>query len=210
MATRAAHYLRYTDLPALIDILQQRRLTLLSPDSWDDRNDAAFLRLYREKAKLTSVLALCFTRASETYHHWRVFAPGTAGVCIRFRAEALHALAAATPGLRLQPVEYLTLDALRRGRIAQARLPFLKRYPFKPEQEARLLWESRREQRASLALPIELAAISRISLSPWLHPALVDGVRGLLRGLPGCTKLPVYRSTLIGNAEWIERGASAD
>jgi len=30
---------RYTDLPALIDILARRQITLLSPSTWDDQND---------------------------------------------------------------------------------------------------------------------------------------------------------------------------
>lgn len=58
---------RYTDLPALIYLLSERKLTLLDPKSWDDQNDAYYLELYREKKRLSSVLALCFTQASETY-----------------------------------------------------------------------------------------------------------------------------------------------
>jgi hypothetical protein len=202
-------YLRYTELPPLFSLLRQRELTLLNPDSWDDRNDSAYIRLYREKQKLKSVLALCFTQASETYHHWRVFAPTASGVCIRFREAELKAAVRKVKGLRLQPVEYLTLNELRSERLARARLPFLKRFPFKPEHESRMLWESDKEERASLPVPISLDAISRITLSPWLHPALVDGVKAMIKSIPGCAGLRVYRSTLIGNHDWIEHGRQA-
>jgi hypothetical protein len=46
---------RYTDLTALIYLLRRRKLTLLDPSSWDDRNDSYYLTLCREKRKLKSV-----------------------------------------------------------------------------------------------------------------------------------------------------------
>ena len=67
---------RYTDLPAIAYSLKARCITLLDPQSWDDRNDSYFLRRYKDERKLSSVLALCFTQSSEKYHHWRVFAGG--------------------------------------------------------------------------------------------------------------------------------------
>ena len=63
-------YTRYTDSPALVYLLKEQKVTLLDPQSWDDSNDSYYLRLYRERKRLQSVLALCFTQASETYHHW--------------------------------------------------------------------------------------------------------------------------------------------
>ncbi len=78
---REAFLRRYTDLPALIYLLNERKITLLDPKSWDDQNDAYFLALYKEKKNLRSVLALCFSQAPETYHHWRVFASGSSGAC---------------------------------------------------------------------------------------------------------------------------------
>lgn len=86
---------RYTDLPGLIYLLQGRCITLVDPLTWDDQNDSYFLRLYKEHRKLACVLALCFTRSTETYHHWRVFAGGSSGVCISFhRGELLGAVTA--------------------------------------------------------------------------------------------------------------------
>ena len=69
--------------------MTQRKITLLDPQSWDDSNDSRYLALYKEKKKLTTVLALCFTQASETYHHWRVFANGSSGICITFHSVEL-------------------------------------------------------------------------------------------------------------------------
>lgn len=53
---------RYTDLTSLMYLLHKRKITLLDPASWDDKNDSHYLTLYKEKRKLRSVLALCFSR----------------------------------------------------------------------------------------------------------------------------------------------------
>ena len=204
-----AYYRRYTELPSLIHILSYRELTLLDPGSWDDKNDSFFLSQYRLKGNLKSVLALCFTQANETYHHWRVFAPGSAGVCVRFKGSGLQAAIDKVPGLRMKSVQYLTVKKLKSKKLAKTRLPFLKRYAFQPENEVRLVWESKSEERQSLPVPFELSAVSRITLSPWLHPSLANQVKSLLKSINGCGSLKIYRSTLISNAEWMRYGRAA-
>lgn len=79
-----AYYRRYTELPALIHMLSYAELTLVDQGTCDDKNDPLFLDQYKEKRNLASVLALCFTRLKKTYHHWRVFAPGSAGAWVCF------------------------------------------------------------------------------------------------------------------------------
>lgn len=201
---------RYTDLPALIYLLSQRKLTLLDPRSWDDSNDSHYLELYREKRKLATVLALCFTQAGETYHHWRVFAGGASGVCITFKKAPLLEAVNRQAGVRSGPVGYMTLPSIRSSRIAVRDLPFRKRYAFQHEKEFRLLYESASRKLPKLDIDIPLASIRRITLSPWMHPALADQVRGLLRGIDDEAALSIARSTLINNAEWKKLGESAE
>jgi hypothetical protein len=200
---------RYTDLPALIYLLSQRRLTLLDPRSWDDSNDSHYLELYREKQGLATVLALCFTQAGETYHHWRVFAGGASGVCIQFRKAPLLEAVSRQAGVRSGPVGYMTLPSIRNSRIAVRDLPFRKRYAFQHEKEFRLLYESADQQLPKLDIAIPLASIRRITLSPWMHPALAEQVKRLLRGIEGGSRLGIARSTLISNTEWKRLGESA-
>lgn len=205
----APELLRYTELPALIHLLTHRALTLLDPMSWDDKNDSSFITLYREKCELKSVLALCFSKAPETYHHWRVFAPGSSGVRIQFDETLLRSAASRIPDLRFQEVEYLTIKQLRVQAVPKNKLPFLKRYPFQPEQEMRLLWESATEERRNLPVLIDLTAIVRITLSPWLHPSLVDDVKALIKRIDGCSSIKICQSTLISNDEWLKCGETA-
>ena len=203
------HFFRYTDLPSLIQILTTRQLTLLNPMTWDDKNDSAYVTIYREKSKLASVLALCFTRASETYHHWRVFAPTSSGVRITFNETGLRECVERVEGIQLNDVAYVKIDEHRTAPPHLEQLPFMKRYPYHPEREVRLLWQSAREQRDALNLDIDLAAITKVTLSPWLHPALVDSVKAALRAIPGCEALTVHRTTLISNDEWLKHGEKA-
>lgn len=193
---------RYTDLPALIYQLTERKLTLIDPRSWDDSNDSHYLALYREKKKLKSVLALCFTQADETYHHWRVFAPGSGGVCVRFiRADVLKALKKRSD-LRTGSVRYLTLAAIRNETLKIQDLPFLKRYAFEHDEEFRVIYESNTARVSTLDIDIPLSSIDRITLSPWIHSALSPHVKQMLRSIKGCSGLDIVRSTLIGNEEW--------
>ena len=200
---------RYTDIPALIYLLRERKITLLSPAAWDDGNDREFMTLYQGRRRLKSLLALCFSRADETYHHWRVFAPGAGGVCIAFDHNELVRTFKARRGVRMGPVEYLKIGELRGKRINVSKLPFLKRYAYAHESEFRLLYESKTVEAKTLDVPIPLSCIRRITLSPWIPGSLVERVKETLKSIPGCEGAKIYRSTLIGNEEWKKLGTTA-
>lgn len=210
MATSIAESLRrYAELPSLIYLLSEKCITLLSPNSWDDRNDARYLQLYREKKRLASVLALCMSQTDETYHHWRVFANGSSGVCVRFHRAKLLAAIKKRGGVIAKEVTYLSLQQIRNRKLNTAELPFLKRAAFIHEREFRLLYESKREAVDSLNVPIALDCIESITLSPWIHPNLSTHMKKIIHSIPDCDSLNIYRSTLIGNAEWQKLGEAA-
>ena len=81
-------------------------------------------------------------------------------------------------------------------------LPFIKRYPYKDEKEFRILFVDRDEIREFKELAISLSWIKRITLSPWMPKPLANGVVSALKGIKGCGKIPVVRSTLIENESW--------
>jgi hypothetical protein len=190
-------------------MLTNGELTLLDPTNWDDKNDSFFLEQYRTKKDLSSVLALCFTTASETYHHWRIFSSGPSGVCIWFTEEGLRDAISAVPGVKMKKVEYLTVKQIRDKKLTVAKLPFVKRYPFMPESEVRMLWESKTDEKLSLQVPFKSSAVARITLSPWIHKSLADPLKSLLKSLPECRRYKIYRSTLVGNSEWKRHGRAA-
>lgn len=201
---------RYTNLPAAIALLRERRITLLDPESWDDRNDASFLSIYKERRHLTRLAALCFTQASETYYHWRVFSPGESGVCICFKREPLLGALAGIDGLSHRSVEYRTIGSMRGTGPAVSELPFIKRIGFQAEDEFRLIYEESDPDRTeSASFPVPLKAIDRVVLSPWIPKPLNKHVKDTLRGVRGCAKLNVVRSTLVSNDQWIGFGQDA-
>jgi hypothetical protein len=199
---------RYTNLPALIYLLRTRQITLLDPESWDDSNDSHYLSLYREKKKLKSVLALCFTQASETYHHWRVYSSGSSGVCIEFnRNELLRAVR--KHDVRAGKVTYRTIRQMQSRKPRVDELPFLKRHAFRDDIEFRVIYESKRKELPTLDIPVALSSINRITLSPWLNPLIAGQVKRALWSIQDCRKLDIARSTLVSNEEWKVLGGSA-
>jgi len=207
-STMNSKYLRhYTDIPALIYLLRERKITLRDPQFWEDRNDSHYLRLYRDNKKLESVSALCFTQTRERYQHWRVFANGPSGVAIRFkRLKLLEAVK--RPGLHARSVKYRTLEALRGKTRAIQDLPFIKRYGFEHECEFRMIYDSETPKTSKFDIAIHLKCINRIKLSPWLHEALVPGVTEMLRSIKGCSKLKIVQSALISSEAWKKLGDS--
>lgn len=209
MTSSPAFLRRYTDLTALLKMLSAQQITLLDPKTWDDRNDSYFMALYKERKQLKSLLALCFSQTVETYHHWRVFSNGPAGVCIVFDREQLLAALGKTPGVMTGDIEYLSLAQARNRGLRTDELPFVKRHGFKPEREFRVVYASATEEKPVLDIPLPLSCIRSISLSPWLHPSLSPATVAAIRAIRGCEKLRVSRSTLISNEQWKALGHSA-
>jgi len=206
MDTQQSHEVlrRYTDLPALLYLLRHKKITLLDPKSWDDTNDSYYLLKYKEKKALKTVLALCLTGAEETYHHWRIFSHGSAGVCLNFDRPALIEALTAVRGMALRDVTYRKVREARNRATPPgiAELPFLKRAGFVAEAEYRAVYESKTKTLSYLDVPIRLDSIVKVSLSPWLNKRLSKSVKNAIYAIPGCESLEVQRSTLVGNSEW--------
>ena len=192
---------RYTDLAALLDILTHKRLVLLDPNFWDDKNDVHFMSTYKAKANINTLLALCFTSKYETYHHWSVFAQGNSGICIRFKRDKLIAHLQAVDGVRFSDVSYKEIRSLTESSFSISDIPFLKRYPYRDEKEFRVIYESNNNLTVK-EVPFSLDAIDRIVLSPWLPEPLVKTVRSTINSIKDCADLKVYRTTLLSNDVW--------
>jgi hypothetical protein len=69
--------------------LLNKKIVLLNPSSWEDRNDSHYLERYKADKKLKTLVALCFSKKRETFHHWKIFSGGPAGVCVEFDKDML-------------------------------------------------------------------------------------------------------------------------
>jgi hypothetical protein len=99
-------------------------------------------------------------------------------------------------------VIYKVINDVCSAPIASDDLPFLKRYPYGDEREFRLLYVSRDEATEFHKIPLSLAIISRITLSPWMPAPLAEAVKDTLKQLDGCKTIKIYQSTLVENERW--------
>lgn len=200
---------RYTSLPSLLGILSTKSITLLDPESWEDRNDAYYLGIYKEKKELKSVLALCLSQAAETFHHWKVFAPGAGGVSIEFDKKSLLRAIKSHGGIEAREVDYLTIKEARALSRRTDELPFVKRAGYRPESEFRLLYTSATKHYDSMPVAIPASSIRSVTLSPWLHKSLSAPLKEMIKQINGFDNLRVVCSTLVSNEEWKSYGDAA-
>lgn len=193
---------RYTELPYIIDYLRTGELCLLNPASWDDRNDSFYIEKYARQTGTSSVYALCLADSAETYHHWRVFSHGSGGACIQFDKEAFCAALGKIKDLKHKQVEYRTIEQLKKLPPDREELPFLKRYAFCHEGEYRLFLASEQKGPPIHRISVPLSCIDRIVLSPWLPETVAKHVKETLKAIPKCSRMRVYRSTLVENEKW--------
>jgi len=193
---------RYTSLPVALDVLYRRRLTLLSPDLWEDRNDAHYLQRYQSARKLTTVLAICFSARREAFHFWKVFSNGPSGVCIEFDRRKLIETFPKWSGFRCNDVTYSLIRDVTDRRPPVKTWPFLKRKAFEDEREFRVIYESDEDHEREKHVDISLTCVHRVTLSPWLPDSVSESVRKIIRRIDGCNELTVNRSSLINNSGW--------
>ncbi|UNK37738.1 hypothetical protein MNR02_14910 [Shinella sp. H4-D48] len=208
MVSMGTTYRRYTNLAAAIHMLRSNEITLLTPEKWDDGNDRHFMQVYQDNLKLKTLLAVCLAADSDTYGHWRVFSPNVDGVCIVLQKDLLLKAFRDVLGIRHQKVEYLEIARLKNPPKTMS-LPFLKRYPYKPEGEYRVIYESKTEEVKAKSFALPAGCIKDVILSPWMPEPLVNSVIDTLRSIEGCAGLSMYQSTLIKNRRWTEYADSA-
>ena len=193
---------RYTSLPVALDILFRQQVTLVSPESWEDRNDAFYLERYRKDKGLGMLVAICFTSRGETYHHWKVFSNGLGGICIEFDKNKLLKAFPVSEGFRCEPIDYKFIQNITEDRPVIERWPFLKRKGFKDEGEFRIIYENAEAYNHVKQVDIGLDAINKVTLSPWLSDTVAASVQSVVNTIKGCERIQVRRSSLIDNPHW--------
>lgn len=209
MTESTAFFRRYTDLASLLDILRRREITLLRPDTWDDRNDRLMMETYADCLDLKTLLALCLTSRGETYHHWKVFTDKSNGVCIHFRQDEFkRAMRAA--GVKVEKVKYLKLEQLVAENHLIETLPFLKRFGFGDEGEYRAVYQNKAAEDGLKRVEIDLNIIERISLNPWMPKPIFESVRATIEALRQGATFTVDHSSLIDNRRWRQFASQYD
>jgi len=171
---------RYTDLPFLLHILKNKKLALLNPASWEDRNDAYHLERWGMRLGKTP-LALCFAATSETFHHWKVFTGGSSGVCIDFRMAKVERWAEDIPGMTFQSVKYKRIIDIMASRPTPDEMPFVKRNAFRDEKEYRLVYLDDDPTTRFREFDFDVGMIDRVVLSPWLPMNIANELKDIIK-----------------------------
>ena len=203
MKPNKSKYLRrYTSLPILFDMLINRRVTLVDPKSWEDRNDSYYLEIYQQKKQLKTLLALCFTIKPETFHHWKIFAGHPGGVCITFDKQLLLKQLLRQQNIRVEIVTYRLIKDLRENPPSIDELPFIKRKPYRDEGEFRIIYEDKKKEVSIKHFKIELSVIKKITLNPWIPKSIAKCTKDIIWGIQDCDKINIIRTGMIENSQW--------
>ncbi|HEV8515378.1 MAG TPA: DUF2971 domain-containing protein, partial [Cyclobacteriaceae bacterium] len=157
---------RFTTLPILLDLLQRKKLTLLDPKSWDDRNDAEIILEYKKRKKVKGLFIVCFSCGDETIHHWKTYSNGASGCVIEFNATKLLSIINKFPNVIHKKVEYRKLSDIEKKNsvIDINKMPFTKRWPYRCEEEYRIIAETNTDEKV-FEIDIPLDIINRITIS---------------------------------------------
>lgn len=204
---------RYTDLAAAIHLLKTKKITLLDPGTWDDKVDVDYMKQCSELLK-RPVLALCFAQGDrEQYHHWRVYAGGTGGVCIVFHKEWLENTLSLRYDDELQfgDIDYKCLSDVEQDPPDLLQLPFIKREAYRDELEYRIvrMFNAADSDVLRQDYEIDVGCIMRVVLNPWMPDPICESVRTVLASIDGCKNVDVVRSELIEIERWKQFGTSA-
>jgi hypothetical protein len=211
---------RYTTLPVLLDMLKRKRLVLLDPTTWEDKNDAEILLIYKKRRKIRKLFALCFSYDYETIHHWKTYADGISGCCIEFDAKKLIALLETMPEVRKGVIKYKKIKDLDDDALEVDDIPFTKRWPYRCENEFRLIWEGKTTKKC-YEIPFDLHMITKVTISQRMPDQLYKTIQEILREtLPeqdyetiqvslgdrfDQSERSINHSTLTLNQEWIKK-----
>ncbi|MEI2271695.1 hypothetical protein OHD16_06035 [Sphingobacterium sp. ML3W] len=198
---------RFTTLPILLDLLQRKKLTLLNPQLWEDKNDAEVILEYKKRKKVRNLFAICMSHADETIHNWKAFSQGSSGCVIEFNAIALFEILDNIPNLRHQAVVYRKLGDIEKkdSIIDIEEMPFTKRWPYRCEEEYRIIAVSNNMNDTFLEIDISLDIINKITISQQMPDTIYKTIKDHLKGLKGNPESRINRSTLYENKRWINR-----
>jgi hypothetical protein len=195
---------RFTSLPVLLDLLKRKRLVLLDPAVWEDKNDSEIMSEYQKRKRAGKLFALCFSQGDETIHHWKTFADGISGCCIEFDAARLENHLTPHPGIRHGPVKYKKITEVDKSRIEIDAIPFTKRWPYRCEEEYRIIWEGDSTE-DQFEIGIDLHVINKITISQRMPVPVYNTIREYLREAFANPEKRINRSTIYANQIWIAK-----
>lgn len=193
---------RYTTLPVLLDLLQRKKLTLLNPESWEDKNDSEIILEYKKRKNIKKLFALCLSYGDETIHHWKTYSPGSGGCCIEFNPKTLFEIIDMVPGLKHGRVTYKKIYEVGPNGVTISKIPFIKRWPYRCEEEYRIIVEADTDD-DFFDIEVPLEVINKITISQLMPKQVYITIKRYLKNAKGDPESRISRSTIYENQRWI-------
>ncbi len=101
-------------------------------------------------------------------------------------------------------MRYRRLPDLKDGTIKVGDMPFTKRWPYRCEDEFRVIWEGESED-AFFEIEIELNMINKVTLNQRMPKQVYATIREYLREAFADADQRISHSTLYENARWLKK-----
>lgn len=184
-------------------MLERKKLTLLNPRLWEDKNDSEIILEYKSRKGIENLFALCFSHDDETIHHWKTYSNGPSGCVIEFDAKKLFAILDEIPGLKHGKIIYKKIDDVSsKKRIELDDVPFTKRWPYRCEEEYRIIYETN-EKMDFYEIEFPLSVIRKVTISQQMPEQIYNTIKKHLKGTAKDPDKRISRSTLYENQRWI-------
>ena len=201
---KTRHVNRFTTIHVLLDMITRRRLVLMDPDLWSDKNDTKLIDEYKRRKGISKVFAVCFSGGGETIHHWNAYSPGVAGCCIELDFDILTATLDALDEIRYGFVNYRKVHEIIPGSVGTENIPFTKRWPYFCEEEFRIIWEGT-TSRWCHEIEIDLNMIRKVTVSQGMPDSVFHALSRHVRDALKRPSMKINHSTIYENSMWINK-----
>lgn len=174
---------RFMRFEYLLDLIKNRRLPLINPSEWEDKNDIFASKLSCRDNEVVGIC--CFTLSkSNSIYRWSKMAPNN--LCVRVEFDINKIKARLSQKMVMKKVRYKSIDNLKPNVIKTIKdCAFVKSKPFEQEKEIRIVtYQSLVDENIKIVdylreLPSDV--IKGIRFSPFLSHELFLLVKELLR-----------------------------
>ncbi|MHB0898030.1 MAG: hypothetical protein ACYC1A_10825 [Spirochaetales bacterium] len=191
---------RFTSLPLLLDILESSELQFSDPRYWEDKNDSEILKAYKDKKKLKTLFALCFTKDTETIYQWKAFSDNSSGCFIKFDSDNINKKILKNRNIRQNEIKYIKINELKQELKKIEDIPFSKRWPYRNENEYRYIYESKL-YKSSYSIPINSSDIISVTFNQKMTDHTFDTIKRILKNKYKMSN--IYHSTVYRNETWL-------
>ena len=200
---------RFMHFEYLLDLIKNRRLPLINPSEWEDKNDIFASKLSCKDDEIIGIC--CFTLSnSNSIYRWSKMAPNN--LCVRVEFDVDKIKAKLTPDMKMKEVQYKSAEELKNFSIKEIKdYAFVKSKPFKQEKEIRIVVyqtitdENKNVKIVDYLRELPSDVIKSIRLSPFLNQEMHGLVKEILQmylAANNWQNIKISQSGILNKEKW--------